>query len=261
LPTQTVQNLTAQPEPSKIKPGDTPTPDQATPMQPNAFYNGVSFVYDPSLAKGVKASTVEATGPESDQLPLFAVNPNEDQFEFQGYVINGGIKPLLAVFSIKEYEKLGGDTITQQVETLKKILSARPGDYSGNMPNLPVGNAGQIIHSQVQYLKLQNGSGLRYLTQFAQDVSPISNDRLVYVFQGITADGAYYISAIFPITNSSLPANYDKAMKGLDPQKFSENFSNYLLDVQKQLNEQKSDSFTPTLDRLDTMMSTVKVEK
>ena len=244
------------------KPADTQTPS----LQPNAYSNGISFIYDPTLSKAVKARVVDATGPESDQQPLFAVNPHEDLFEFQGYAIDSQIKAQLVFFAVKEYEALevGGAAsgpVVQRVDNLKKLLSVRPRDVSGNLPDLPIGNASMVIHSQLQYLKLQNGSGMRFLTQYAQDVSPISNDRLLYVFQGITSDGAYYISGQFPVTHPSLPANYEEAMKGQDSQKFSENFTNYLADVQNKLNAQKSDSFKPTLNMLDAMMTTIKIDK
>jgi len=259
--TAVIQNTAVPAEPSPTVLPEKPTMTPTNSLQPNAFSNGVSFVYDPSLAKGVKAVVVDATGPVSDDQPLFAINPEEDEFDFPGYAAGTNINAKLVVFSVKEYEKLGGDQIVQTVDALKKILAVQPKDISGRIPDLPVGNADRIFHSQLQYLKFQNGSGLRYLTQYAQDVSPISNDRLVYVFQGMTADGAYYVSGMFPITHPSLPENYDAAMKGQDAQKFSENFSNYLLDVQNKLNEQKSDSFTPTLDMLDKMISTLKVDK
>jgi hypothetical protein len=259
IPSQPVPPV--QPSPTQMVPQENPTATQMPALQPNAYFNGISFVYDLALTKGVKAFVVDATGPASDQQPIFAVNPREDQFDFQGYTVASPINAQMEIFSVKEYEALAGDQVTPNVNNLKKLLAVRPKDFSGNLPNLPFGNASMVFHSQMQYIKFQNGSGIRFLTQFAQDVSPISNDRLVYVFQGITDDGAYYISAMLPITHPSLPANYDEAMQGQDPQKFSENFVNYLLDVQNKLNEQKGDSFKPTLEILDNMLSTIKIDK
>lgn len=250
-------------EKATAAPGPTqkPVEAQTATLQPNAYANGISFVYDPALAKGVKARVVDATGPASDQLPLFAVNPREDLFEFPGYTVSSQINSQLVFFPVKEYETLGGDQVVQSVEALKKLLAVQPKDVSGRIPDLPVGNADRIFHSQLKFFKFQNGSAVRYLTMYAQDVSPVTNDRLVYVVQGITSDGAYYVSGMFPVTNPSLPANYEEAIKGKDQQKFSEGFSSYLLDVQNQLNGQKSDSFTPGLGLLDTMIATIKIDK
>jgi hypothetical protein len=241
----------------------TPKPSEVQPIgiSPNAYADGISFVCEPALARVVKASVVDATGPESDNLPLFAVNPREDLFDFQGYIVNHGIKARLIFFSVKEYEKLGGDPVIENIDKLKKLLAVQPTEVSERIPDLPVANADRIFHSHLNFFNFQNGKAVSYLTMYAQDVSPVTNERLVYVVQGITDDGAYYVSGMFPVTHPSLPNNFDDAMKGKDPTKFSQTFQDYLLDVQTQLNAQKIESFTPNLGALDALVASVKITK
>ena len=233
----------------------------ANPNLKMVSFNGIRFSYDPELAKDVKTGVVPATGPESDQQPIFTVNAKEDQFNFQEYTIKSSMEASLLVFPVNEYEKLGGDIIVQNVDTLKKMLAARPKNYSGKLPYLPVGNGGQVIQAKMKYINFQNGAGFRYLTQLASDVSPVTNDRLVYIYQGISTDGGYYVSAIFPVTSTVLPANYDEAMKGQDDQKFSQNFTQYLSDVQGKLDGQGDDTFHPKLTLLDEMMGSIEIKK
>ena len=143
-----------------------PSPTTAptnTPL-PSAYFDGITFTYAPSLSKGVTAQTIEASAPASDQMPFFAVNPKEDQFNFQGYPITQNLAPQILIFSVNEYEKLISDPVlTKQIDGLKKLLADRPADSSGELPFLPIMNAGQLMHAQLSYIKFQNGTGIRYL--------------------------------------------------------------------------------------------------
>jgi hypothetical protein len=264
--TQPVQPASKQPEPATVTPQNTATMAPTAGQKPNAYYEGISFYYDPSLAKGVSAQTMEASAPASDNLPFFAVNPKEYQFDFQGYLIPDGMKPQILVFSAKEYEQLlsgGGDPnpVTKKLTGFNKLIVDRPTVSSGDLPFLPVWNAAQLMHFQLKYIKFQNGEGIRYLTEFGQDVAPLSNKLLFYTFQGQTSDGAYYISAILPITHAKLPADNGETLSTQDHGKFMENYAAYVVDVQNMLNAEKGDTFNPTLDRLDALIASMKIDK
>jgi hypothetical protein len=265
-PTATVSNQPAKGVPATTVPENTPTTAPIPGSQPNAYYEGISFYYDPSLAKGVTAHTVEASAPAGDNMPFFAVNPQEFQFDFQGFMVEPATKPQILVFSPKDYEKLmsgGGDPnpVIKELNDFNKLMADHPGDSSGSLPFLPVSNAGQEMHAQLKYIKFQNGSGIRYLTEYGQDVAPLSNKALFYTFQGTTSDGAYFISAQFPVNHPMLAGDEGEALKEKDYQKFMDNFPNYVVDAQKQLNAQKDDSYNPALNMLDAMIASLKVAK
>jgi len=235
----------------------TPTAGKMT----NVYFGGISFIYDNVLVKGVNATIIPVKESATEER-LFSVTPKMDQFEFQGYLLNKSYQiGQISVFSTQEYEALVGDRISQEINSLKKLLSLHPTDFFGTLPFLPMVMAAQAFHSQFKYIKFQNGEGVRFVTQFTSDVSPITNDRIFYTFQGITSDGAYYISAGFPVNNGILAANYDDFIKTQDPNKFFENYHSHITDTQEKLNQQPDDSFNPNLGLLDTMISSLKIDK
>ena len=269
VPTQAVQIAPTQPpvvKPTLQGMQDTPTTAPAAGQKPNAYYEGISFYYDPPLAKGVTAQTIEASAPASDNLPFFAVQPKQFQFDFQGYMVEPTSKPQILVLPIQEYEKQmsgGGvpNPVTKELDNFKKLLADHPVDSSGALPFLPIWDAGQEMHAHLEYIKFQNGSGIRYLTEYGQDVAPVSNKLLFYTFQGLTSDGLYYISAILPVNHPSLDGDPGEALKEKDYGKFMADYPGYVVGAQKQLNAQKDDTFKPTLIMLDAMIASLKIAK
>ena len=125
------------------------------------------------------------------------------------------------------------------------------------MPFLPLFNAQQVMHAQVQYLDFKNGNGVRFLTQFDQAPLPINNFELIYTFQGLTRDGKYYIAAVLPVTHPDLPANNQVAA-----QQASElnDFPAYLAKTVTWLDQQPAGSFTPDLAKLDALIQSIEVK-
>jgi hypothetical protein len=228
----------------------------------DSYYEGISFFYDPALAGSVQANTLLATEPVSDSQPPFTVNPTTYQFLFQGYLLKGTFHQAeIDIYPVNEYERLNKENINPIIASLQKLLSDRPQTSSGDLPFLPIWNAAQAFHAQLKYLQFQNGEGIRYITEYGQDVAPMNNNSVFYTFQGFTSDGNYYISAIFPINHPNLPANYDEGMQGKDYEEFAKNYMSYITDIQKQLDDQKEDSFNPQLSHLDALIQTLKVNK
>jgi hypothetical protein len=126
------------------------------------------------------------------------------------------------------------------------------------LPYLPLYNAGMLFYSRDKFINFQQGEGIRYLTMFAQDIAPINNEGIFYTFQGITKDGKYYISAILPVESADLPAKSE--MSNEDYKKFSENYTQYLSDIEEKLIAQSPDSFTPDLNKLDGLIATISIQ-
>jgi hypothetical protein len=264
IPPGDQSGLPPAPTQQPASPSAVPQPSATSAPQPNAYFDGISFIYDPSLTKGVRAQVIEASAPAdpNSPMPFFGVHAKTYQFDFQGYPISQNLKPQILVFSVSEYEKLISDPIvTGQVDGLKKLLADHPADSSGELPSLPLANAGQIMHAQLKYIKFQNGSGIRYLAEMGQNYAPLSNKLLFYTFQGFTSDGVYYVSAVLPVNHAQLPGDDGEALSVQDFGKFSENFPNYVVDIQNKLNAEQGSSFTPSLDMLDAMISSIKVDK
>jgi pimeloyl-ACP methyl ester carboxylesterase len=220
-------------------------------------FQGISFSYDAELAKGVSPEQIPAAA-EAENAPTWAIYPAHVQFTFNDYLLETPInQPRLYVYPANQYRAIN-TTATEQIERLEQLLASRPETPEENLPFLPLFNANQVIHPQVTYLEFQNGSGIRFLTQYSQAVGPINNNELFYTFQGLTDDGAYYVSAIFPVSHPSLPADAS-TIPGGDLSAFESNFENYRVETMQQLSQAEPSSFTPDLTRLDQLVETISV--
>ena len=99
------------------------------------------------------------------------------------------------------------------------------------------------MHTQVKYLDMKSGKGVRYLTQFNQGISPINNSELIYTFQGLTSDGKYYIAAVLPVTHPELPAGTDL---NEEQSKKMNDFQAYLSETVTLLDQQPAKAFRQT---------------
>jgi len=226
---------------------DEPTP---TP-EPDISYQGISFSYDDFLASSVTPEMVPA---QVDAAIEPWNNPDYVQFTFNGYPLpNAFHTPRIMVYPVNAYiaiNSTAGDIIFE----LEQFLASKPSNPE-SIPFLPVFNAAQFLHTQVGYITFQNGEGVRFLTQYGQAAWPVNNDDMFYTFQGITDDGQFYISAVLPISHPSLP---DPETMNVD-EAFYNNFTNYVIEIEDQLNTQSPDSFAPTLSMLDGMIESLLV--
>lgn len=240
--------------PTAVPPTVAPT---AVPANTKSVtFNQFSFNYDLSLASDVTSTVVPAfTEPSA---PEFALHPDTSQFNFVGYQsINTYHQPRIEIYAVADYEKIS-DFAKTTIANLKTLLADKPADPGKNIPFLPIFNAAQVFHAQVQYLKFNGGQGIRFVTQFDQAPIPINNLEIIYTFQGLTDDGKYYISAILPVTTGSL-LNSDQVSAG-QYQAFGDNFQQYLQVTVQKLDAQKSSDFAPDLSLLDAMIQSLNVQ-
>ena len=179
-----------------------------------------------STATILQTGTVPAV-PASSNAPYWEVLPEYTLVTLQGYPINSSrIQPQIFIYPVQELGQVN-EGAAKVVASLQTLLQS-PQEIQ-NMPYLPLGNDQQVMHAQVQYLDFKNGQGLRYLTEFAQGIVPITNSRLVYTYQGLTSDGKYYVAAVLPVNHPSLPAD-ENATDNI-PLEFSSDFPAYLANV------------------------------
>jgi len=194
--------------------------------------------------------------PASNNPPYWEQLPEYTRLTLQGYPItNSLMKPQIFIYPVKELAAVnaGAGQIVSSLQTLIKSPQEMP-----NMPFLPLFNAQQVFHSNIQYLEFKNGQGLRYLTQFDQAPLPVNNYELIYTYQGLTSDGKYYVAAVLPVNHPSLPA--DQKVTGKEPPEFTSDFPAYVAGVAKVLNTQAPGTFTPDLTKLDAMMSSLEIK-
>jgi hypothetical protein len=237
-----------------------PAPAEPTPeptLAPDVDYQGIQFSYDDALAGYVNMEVVPGRG--SGETAEWDYTPDYVQFTFGDYLLPDTFHEariiIVPVEGYKAVNTFGG----QVIDELAGVLAGRPALPAGELPFLPLWNAGALIQSNAAFLDFQNGSGVRYLTQHGQAHWPINNHDLFYTFQGLTADGRYFVSAILPISHPQLQATGDD-IPGGDYAAFGDNFLGYVADIKNLLEGQAGESFTPSLEMLDAVMESLLVD-
>ena len=224
------------------------------------FYetSNLSFYYPASVAEKIRSEKINASGEGA-----FIEYPEHKLLSFDDYLLTGTfLSPIIQVFPLDEYLVLS-DHAKETIETLKIITAEKT--ITGNLtelPYLPWPNASQQFYANPEFIESETASGLRYLTQYVQDVGPVTNQGLFYTYQGITADQKYYISAVFPVNHAELPLDWDDyfTSSGTDYESFAENYSGYLDLTVQMLDESCADEFKPSLQLLDEIIKSLNNE-
>jgi hypothetical protein len=197
---------------TEAAPVEEPTlPEPTVPPAPPTC-SGATF--DAALvAAGATPSVVPAEGGDPDPWPAV---PEHVLYSFQGYPLAGTFHdPAIHVFSVAEYTAVA-DFVPERVTALQQLLLTQPADPAQGIPFLPAWNAAQMFHAVVGYINFQNGSGVRFLTQYGQAYWAVNNHDMFYAFSGLTSGGECWISGVLPISNPVLPA------EGYPPEDYSE---------------------------------------
>lgn len=225
---------------------------------PNLTCNELSLYVDPALAASYDCRTI----PEADME--FEVYPQYTEITLHGYPLaDKFFKPRISVYPVQRYRELLPDIVPARVADLQAMVAGgipRFSDsFGSSLPFLPTFNAGQVFHAQGQALPFRSGSGIRFLTQYAQYFAPVNNHDLFYTYQGLTADGLYWVSVILPVSHPMLPPNADNPPEGMSWDDFTNNYGPYLVDMVNRLNAQPPGSFTPSLTALDALAASITI--
>jgi hypothetical protein len=254
--------VTAMPSPAAsgtLSTAPAPTALTETFAATNVAYQDVSFRLPVNLASSASGRTAPATDILGEMYPAHI------EFSLAGYPSsNTSFEPLIRIYPVSELGVVAAATVGQ----LEDLLADRPTTLPSTLPLLPALPAGQLVHSGIRYLSFENGSGVRLLTQFAQSSWPVNNQGLVYLFQGLTNDGRYYISAFLPVRASFLPDRVDDPDSVPDvggvqyPQSNSDDFdteyASYRQAVTRRLEAASPGEFTPALQLLDGLMQSLR---
>ncbi len=233
-----------------------------------ASLNGLTITYPDSLASHVigsqfagEAPALDAPGgpqPPYTELMLFSQYPAPESF----------LDSAGAVRAYRVADAAGYEFTQAQIDALAALLAARPDlsafmalptEASGplDLPFLPVFPAGQALRARAEYVDLAGLSGITYLTVFRHDVSPFTGYEFLYTFQGLTADGQTYISAVFPLFTPGfpdLPADFDYAA-------FEAGYEDYVTESIASLNATDPAAFVPSLTVFDGVIASLAVSQ
>ncbi|GEM_PF-1326452 len=234
--------------------GECPAPPP-TPTEPSGIafaMEHVSLSYPPSLAASLAGSHLPAS---EEGGPAEPAEPEHDLITLQGYrIAHHRWSPQITIYPIDPaYPQLAGAQ-----SALMALLSSHPVDVEhAALPFYPPTNAGILFHARLHYLNFKNGSGIAYLAQLGQAYGAISNYDLLYVFQGITSDGRYYVSAFLPL---NAPGLVDQAEAPPEADsRFQGDFEAYARQVAAELDARPTDGFIPSLDEIEQMLTSLEI--
>jgi hypothetical protein len=232
----------------------TPTITLTSTEAPNVQCNKLEFYLDPALASGHTCETVPENI-ENDPWQL----PEYTQVTLQGYVLppDQPYFQTIHVYRLAEFLALRPQASTS-VDALKALIAGgAPG--ADALPVLDLLGAAQEFHAQYKVVSFAGGSGIRFISQYAQYYAPINNRDMFLIFQGLTSDEQYYVSAILRISNPILPANADNPPGGMTWDEFGNQFDSYIVDITSQLNAQPEASFVPGIPLLDALIQSLTI--
>jgi len=235
------------------------TIEEVVEEPPDVVYEGISFSFDPQIAGGIIPTTIPGQNMGEDYMPS-ETYPTHHEFGFSGYaVLDHFHTPKILIYPVDEFRTISAYA-SDIIDRIQQTLISKPGGASmSDFPHLPMWNAAQMFAAKVTYFDFKNGSGVRFLTMYGQDVYPVDNQNMIFTYQGLTSDGRYYISANLPVTNFGLP--YDGASVMGDYMTFHENWDTYIADTIAWLEAQDQANFYPNLDQLDAMMASFEINR
>jgi hypothetical protein len=225
-------------------------PTAQTVSQANVTCNGVSLSLDPSLGSGFECQAI----PEYSQTDMgySEIHPEYAEVTIKNYTFADSLfTPRIAVYPVSRFSELLPDLVPNRLADLQSLISG--GNItSKDMPLLPPFNSVQMFQSQSAVIPFSNGTGIRFLTQYAQE--------MFYTFQGLTSDGKYWVSVILPISSANLMADGKNPPNGQTMEEFANNYKTYITNTASQLNGQSPESFTPAINQLDAMIKSIQVK-
>ena len=205
--------------------------------------------------------------PFPDDFPPATVIMLEDERRYPSFenrpVYMMPARNVLRVYDITAVKTAPYKTIQPQIEQLKELLARRPAaatrDGTGGgkfeeLPDYPPRNAGHLVQVKMQYLDANWGRGLFYVSQFVQGLGEWpDNEQLVYLFQGLSKDERFYVSADVRITHPVLDGAKPKSDRFEDANVLTERLAS-------RMSQASDGSFTPSLGKIRAWVSTLKID-
>lgn len=232
-------------------------------------FDGFSFTYDAALGTQVHIRQVPGDPVEMEQ-PGGSQPPYTEFDVFTEGVGEANGTPWLfeAPLGVRVYRTadIAPYAFSQpQVDLLTALLAERPdlsmymqsGDVAQQaalLPFLPTPPALQAIRAQAHYVDLPTLSGIAFITTYRQDAFPFMGYEFFYTFQGLSADGQYYVSALVQLDTDLFPHDlpvdfdYDAWISTIDA---------YYAESQAALNTAAPIDFAPSLDVADAVFGSI----
>lgn len=199
-------------------------------------FDGISFRYGSSMANTVTAKIFSRL--QAAPTPPGAV------FSFPGYIgpFNNAILNVYAVQALNQDRFFRHD-----IPLLRSMLRTQPSlAYVTHVPYILFSEGRMFFQTRFRYVHFANGSGIAFLTTYGLGPVILTNHYypLKWVFEGLTNDGRYAVTATFPVRDPGLPNTENPAAHVPNP------YAAYLRHVSNQANRLSQDAFVPYLNNL-----------
>jgi len=225
----------------KDKPGED---SQAATPPPPILTPGAVTIDPQGLASVVKGDAIPATPNRPGARPFLNGEPAHLRFHFDQDSLTPGYhfdQRQVLVYSITAYRNLfqgaARDSFNGEIGRLQDILDSRPSRINDTIPLFPKVDGRQLYNARVEYLQLNDGSGVRFITRYDGGVSP----EVFYTFQGIIGDR--YVAVYWPIEPQEKPT-----------MKEAPRIASFLEGLTQE-------EFTPSLETIDKIIESIQIKE
>lgn len=200
------------------------------------------------LGKRLKKKSLAAYPFREDGMMFLNGEPNRLRAKFDGDQLADDVlygERQIIVYPIAAFRKLYSKAeqlkeFDKRVLMLRKAIETHKSDPK-EIPLLPSIDACQVIRSKVKFLDFRSGSGVRFVSRYATDVSPTTGRNIFYTFQGITQDQKYWVSVFYPVRATFKGTSDDRI-------------------ATVRLNSLRAEQFSPNLATLDRMVTSIEIQ-
>jgi hypothetical protein len=251
---------TATPAPKPQEKAPTPADIGLTPA-------GLSLD-DQGLVQSWQAVLVPATPYDNMHPPGPSGLPTHIQILFDGVSVPREREPgapVIYIIPVAAYAQLWEQHDSSIVPDMLRKIEAYtrelpdPAPVRG-MPVLPVEETYGINDFVTQLRPVAGLNGFRFVGRFAMDATPLTNEGLRYIYQGLTQDGRYLVAFFFPVRTDELPDGLE-AVSQEDADALQADGLGYLADKSAKLDALPGDAWEPDLTKLDALIASLKIEE
>lgn len=203
----------------------------------------VGFDYPEGFSQSITTSVLGVYEP---QAPFDLPYPQNARIFFTAYP--GGSDEFTAngirVFHAEEINALE----TGALESLYAVLDGQT-DHHSDFPRMS--GAGSLIDARLSPLAFQNGTGYRYLFTKSFSADPLTSTTLTYMYQGVTSDEKYFISFIMTVDAPFLAEFIGQQLTS------AQDFETYYQKVNSRVESAAGEEFSPSIDALDELISSI----
>jgi len=173
--------------------------------------------------------------------------------------------PIIYIIPVEEYKQLhennGDQLVSSMIDMIQEMLQDRSDPFPiSEIPVLPFEEAGGAVNdiaAQGKYLEFNGLEGFRFVGRFVQDLYPVTNEGMLYIFQGFFGDVSdYLVVFFFPVTSDKLP---DVAEREELDNIYNDPVT-YRIDMANLLNGYKESDWEPDLTILDDILASINID-